>query len=147
MNELDRKHYEPALQSASEGTQIAEQSGALPAMSLSRYVLGEVRRSRKELQQALDQYSAAEALQKQLRDPELGWRILYGRGQTLEALGKRDDAIGAYKEAIQIIEDTRSQISEERYRAGYIGRPIPSLCCLSRTPLKARQGRRCVLLL
>jgi len=59
-------------------------------------------------------------LQKQLRDPELGWRILYGRGQTLEALGKRDDAIGAYKEAIQIIEDTRSQIAEERYRAGYI---------------------------
>src|SRR5207244_7790984 len=50
----------------------------------------------------------------------LGWRIQYGRGQTLEALGKSDDAIGAYKEAIQIIEDTRSQISEERYRAGYI---------------------------
>src|SRR5438876_860616 len=76
--------------------------------------------SRAELQQALDQYSAAAALQKELRDPELGWRIQYGRAQTLQALGKSDDAIGAYKEAIQIIEDTRSQISEERYRAGYI---------------------------
>ena len=120
MNELDRKHYGPALQSASEATQIAEHSGNRPAISLSRYVLGEVRRSQAELQQALDQYSAAAALQKQLRDPELGWRILYGRGQTLEALGKSDDAIAAYKDAIHIIEETRSQISEERYRAGYI---------------------------
>ena len=120
MNELERKHYEPALQGASEAGHIAEQSGNLPVMSLSRYVLGEVRRSRAEHQQALDQYSAAEALQKQMRDPELGWRILYGRGQTLEALGKNDDAIGAYEEAVHIIEDTRSQISEERYRAGYI---------------------------
>src|SRR5438552_3930564 len=120
MNELDRKHYEPALQSASEATQIAERSGNRPAVSMSRYVLGEIRRSRAELQQALDQYSAAAALQKELRDPELGWRIQYGRGQTLEALGKSDDAIGAYKDAIHIIEETRSQISEERYRAGYI---------------------------
>ena len=120
MNELDRKHDEPALLGASEASRVAEQSGNLPAISLSRYVLGEVWKARAEYQQALDQYSAAGALQKQLRDPELGWRILYGRGQTLEALGKSDDAIGAYKEAIQIIEDTRSQISEERYRAGYI---------------------------
>jgi hypothetical protein len=83
-------------------------------LSLSRYVLGEVRRSRKELQQALDQYSAAGALQKQLRDPELGWRILHGRGQDAEALGKETARSHAYKEAIQIIEDTRSQIAEEQ---------------------------------
>jgi CHAT domain-containing protein/Tfp pilus assembly protein PilF len=120
MNELDRKHYEAAVKSASESVQLAEQSGNRPAIALSRYVLAEARRSRVELQQALDDYSSADTLQRQLRDPELGWRILYGRGQTLEVLGRTDEAIGAYKEAIQIIEETRSGISEERYRAGYI---------------------------
>ena len=69
---------------------------------------------------AIEQYSNAENLQKQIRDPELGWRVLYGRGQSLEAQGKFVDAITAYKNAINIIEETRSQISEERYRAGYI---------------------------
>jgi len=119
-NEIDRKHYESALQSALEASQVAERSGNAPAMAQSQYVLGEVQRSRTELHKALEAYVAADVLQKQLRDPELGWRVQYGRGQTLEALGKTDDAIGAYKNAIRIIEETRSAISEERYQAGYI---------------------------
>src|SRR6185437_129208 len=85
-----------------------------------RYVLGEVQRSRAEFDKAIEQYSNAENLQKQIRDPELGWRVLYGRGQSLEAQGKFVDAISAYQNAINIIEETRSQSSEERYRAGYI---------------------------
>src|SRR5207248_11449731 len=76
--------------------------------------------SRSKFEQAIEEYSTAEKLQKQIRDPELGWRLLYGRGQTLEAQGQALAAIGAYKDAINLIEDTRSQISEERYRAGYI---------------------------
>jgi CHAT domain-containing protein/Tfp pilus assembly protein PilF len=119
-NEIERKRYDAALQSAAEARHVAERSGNRPSMALSRYVLGEVRRSRKELQQALDEYSAADPLQRQLRDPELGWRIHYGRGKTLETLGKSDDAIAAYKEAVRIIEETRSDIFEERYRAGYM---------------------------
>lgn len=119
-NEIDRKHYESALQSALEASQVAGQSGNRPAEAQAQYVLGEVRRSRTELQKALEAYVAADVLQKQLRDPELGWRVQYGRGQTLEALGKTDDAISAYKDAIHFIEETRSEISEERYRAGYM---------------------------
>src|SRR5207248_4758699 len=76
--------------------------------------------SRSKFEQAIEEYSTAEKLQKQIRDPELGWRLLYGRGQTLEAQGQALAAIGAYKDAINLIEETRSQISEERYRAGYI---------------------------
>ena len=92
-NEMDRKRYDSALQSALEAREVTERSGNRPAMAQSRYVLGEVRRSRAEFQQAIEEYSAAEDLQKQLRDPELGWRILYGRGQTLEAMGRTADAI------------------------------------------------------
>lgn len=120
MNDLDRKNYESARQNASEARQIVDDSGNRPDMALSRYVLGEVRRSQGQLQQAVDEYQAAQTLQEQLRDPELGWRILYGRGQALAAQEKTDDALNAYKEAIRIIEQTRSDIAEERFRAGYI---------------------------
>ena len=120
MNDLDRKRYESALEGVSEASQIAERGGNRPALALSQYVLGEVRRSQGQVQEALERYSAAHSLQEQLRDPELGWRISYGRGQALAAQDKTDDAICAYKQAVQIIEETRSGIAEERYRAGYI---------------------------
>jgi CHAT domain-containing protein/Tfp pilus assembly protein PilF len=120
MNDVDRKRFESALQSASEAKEVAERSGNVPAVALSRYVFGEVRRSQEQPQQAIEEYSAATALQEQLRDPELGWRIYYGQGQTLAAQEKTEDAIASYKEAIRIIEETRSGIAEERYRAGYI---------------------------
>ena len=120
MNEIDRKRYESAVENASEASQRAERSGNRPAMALAQYVLGEVQRSQGQLQAALEQYSAAQAIQEQLRDPELGWRIQYGRGQVFGAQDKAEEAIAAYKEAIRVIEDTRSEIAEERYRAGYI---------------------------
>ncbi len=120
MNNLDRKQYESAMRTASEGKEVAERSGNVPALALSRYTLGEVRRSQGQFQQAIEEYSAAQALQQQLRDPELAWRIHYGQGQTLAAREKTDDAIASYKEAIRIIEETRSGIAEERFQAGYI---------------------------
>ena len=120
LNDLDRKSYESAFESAAEASRLVEGSGNRPDMALSRYTLAEVRRSQGQLQQAIGEYEAAQSLQEQLRDPELGWRILYGRGQTLTVQEKTDDAISAYKEAIRIIEETRSGIAEERYKAGYI---------------------------
>ena len=120
MNDIDREHYESALENASEGNRIAEASGNMPAMALSRYVLGEVRRSQRQLPAALDNYSSAQALQEHLRDPELGWRIQYGRGQAYDAQNKPEEAVAAYEGAISVIEDTRSRIAEERYRAGYM---------------------------
>jgi CHAT domain-containing protein/Tfp pilus assembly protein PilF len=119
-NDLDRKRLEPALQGAREANRIAEELGDRPAFALASYLLGEVYRTRGEFQQALDQYASAENLQKQLHDPELGWRVLFGRGQTLEALGKNDGALSAYQASVGFIEQTRSEISEERFRAGYI---------------------------
>lgn len=118
-NNLDRNQYKDAWQSASEAEQIAERSGNRPAVALSYYLLGEVQRSQRQLGEAIKYYSAAQAIQEQMRDPELGWRIYYRRGQALAAEHKTGDAISAYQQAIRIIEETRSAISEERYRAGY----------------------------
>ena len=120
MNDLDRKAYKSAFERVTEASQIAERDGNRPAMALSHYVLGDVQRSQGQIEAALEHYSAANTLQEQLRDPELGWRILYGRGQALASQERTSDAISAYKQAVQIIEETRSGMVEERYRAGYI---------------------------
>jgi CHAT domain-containing protein/Tfp pilus assembly protein PilF len=119
-NDLERKRYNAALRAAMEAKQFAEKSGNRPSMAEAWYVVGEARRVRNELPQSLEGYAAADALGKELRDPELGWRILYGRGQAFEAQGKQEDAVTAYQDAIGIIEKTRADILEERYRAGYI---------------------------
>lgn len=119
-NDLERKRLEPALEGAREADRIAKESGDRPAIALSSYLLGEVHRSRREFQLALDQYASAENLQTQLHDPELGWQILFERGRTLEALSRNEEALTAYEESIRLIEQTRSGISEERFRAGYI---------------------------
>jgi CHAT domain-containing protein/Tfp pilus assembly protein PilF len=138
-NEIGRNRFDVALQSASEASLVAEQSGNRPAMARARFALGEARRSRTELQQALDEYSAAETLQNQLRDPELGWRIRYGQGKSLEALTRSDDAIAAYRAAVRIIEETRADITEERYRAGYMEDRYQAYVALVEIFLKLRK--------
>ncbi len=120
LNDLDRKRYESALKNAADAIQLAEQGDNRPAMANAHYVIAEVYRTQRQFQPALDEYSSAESIQKQLRDPEMKWRILYGRGQALAAMGKTDDAIASYESAVRVIEDTRSAIAEERYRAGYM---------------------------
>src|SRR5262249_35511572 len=89
-------------------------------MAQAAFGLAEARRARGEYAQAMDEYSAAETLQNKLPDPELAWRIQYGRGKGLESISRNDDAIAAYKQSVRIIETTRADISEERFRAGYI---------------------------
>ena len=119
-NDIDRKRYSSALQNALEASQLTARNGDQSTLALAYYTLAEVWRTQGQHQSAFEKYSAAQALQEQLRDPELGWRIQYGRGQALAAQDNNDDAVAAYKAAIQIIEATRSAIFEERYRAGYI---------------------------
>lgn len=120
INDLARKHLEAALGSATEANRVAEKNGNRPALAVANYVEGEIERAQGELQSALAEYTSAESLQHELRDPELGWRILFGRGQALEALGKDEEALSTYKTCVELIEQTRSAIAEERFRAGYI---------------------------
>lgn len=119
-NDLARNHFEAALESATGAKQVAEENGNKPAVALASYLEGEVTRVRGEPEQAIARYQSAADLQRELRDPELGWRIWYGTGQALESLGKSDEALTSYKKAVELIEETRSAIKEERFRAGYI---------------------------
>jgi len=114
-NQIESNKFDLAMQTASEATRLAEQSGNRRAAAQARFHLAEVQRARGEFPQALDEYLTAETLQNKLPDPELGWRIHYGRGKTLESMSRNDDAIAAYKESVRIIEVTRADISEEGF--------------------------------
>jgi CHAT domain-containing protein/uncharacterized protein HemY len=105
---------------ALEAAQLAKASAAPPAEARALCSLAEVQRGQQHFQQALQQYSAGQEIEKTVHDPDLDWRLAYGRGQTLEKLDRNEEAVAAYKEAVGIIEGVRSQLAEERFRAGYI---------------------------
>ena len=109
-----------AEKEAQEAAQLAKASAVPPAEARALFSLAEVLRSQQHFQQALQQYSAAQEIEKTVLDPDLDWRLAYGRGQTLQAMDRDEEALAAYKEAVGIIEGVRSQLAEERFRAGYI---------------------------
>jgi tetratricopeptide (TPR) repeat protein len=69
---------------------------------------------------ALESYEAGEKIAQAAADTELGWQLAYGRGQAREALGRNAEAVAAYRQAVEIVEGVRSQLREERFRAGYL---------------------------
>lgn len=109
-----------AEQEAKEAAQLAKASSVPPAEVQALYAWAEVQRSQQHFEQALRQYSAAQEIENAIHDPDLDWRLAYGRAQTWEALNRDQEALAAYKQAVAIIEDVRSQLAEERFRAGYI---------------------------
>ena len=109
-----------ALQEAQRALGVAQEIKAPGLEAEARYALGEANRTAKQFAAALDHYIAGEKVLERGADPELGWRLAYGQGQALEALERDQEAVHAYQHAVQIIEAVRSQLREERFRAGYI---------------------------
>jgi CHAT domain-containing protein/Tfp pilus assembly protein PilF len=69
---------------------------------------------------ALKQVEAGEQIANQLANPELSWRLAFTRGKTLELLQRNDEALAAYQSAVKTIETVRSELREDRFRAGYV---------------------------
>jgi CHAT domain-containing protein/Tfp pilus assembly protein PilF len=119
-NDLSRRRLDAAAEQAAEAESLASSSGNLPAIAIAAFIQGEVSRANGQLETALAQFESAETAQAKLRDPDLGWRILFGRGQVLQRLRRKSEALKAYKTSVQLIEQTRAGLNEERFRAGYI---------------------------
>ena len=71
-------------------------------------------------EESLRDAAAAGEISRTLGDPELAWRIAFGQGQALEALGRNEAAIASYRQAVGLIEGVRSQLREDRFRASYL---------------------------
>jgi CHAT domain-containing protein/Tfp pilus assembly protein PilF len=109
-----------AHQEADAALKLAQELGTRLLEAEALHALGEVERRQGQFEAALEHYAAGEEIAGAVGEPELSWRLAYGRGQALEGLNRNEDAVAAYKRAVTIIEGVRSQLREERFRAGYI---------------------------
>jgi CHAT domain-containing protein/Tfp pilus assembly protein PilF len=116
----DLKRFSEAAAEARLALEIARSTQARPLEAEALYVQGEVARLLGRQDEALAQFDAGEAIVMQTADPELSWRLAYARGQTLETLKRNEEALSAYQSAVRTIEQVRSELREERFRAGYI---------------------------
>jgi CHAT domain-containing protein/Tfp pilus assembly protein PilF len=135
----DQKQLPQAMERAAEALNVAREAGAGLLEMESLYALGEVERLRGNLTVALEHYASGETKARASAEPELGWRLSYGKGLTLEALKRPPQAIEAYRAAVILIEGVRSQLREERFRAGYIDDKYQVYVALVRLLLSNRQ--------
>ncbi|MDP9268491.1 MAG: tetratricopeptide repeat protein [Acidobacteriota bacterium] len=109
-----------AVVSAKEALEIARKQSAAPGEAEALLILGDLLRRQGELQPSLARLTEAEKVAAPIANPDLNWQIAYGRGRTLEAMGRVDEAISAYRQSVEIIEGVHSELKEERYRSGYL---------------------------
>ena len=114
------KQFEQAEQQARDVRQTALAIQARPLEAEALYALGEVFRASGRHQEAVDRFLEGNEIVTSIANPELKWRLLFGRGQSLEALDRNEEALAAYQTALQTIESVRNELREERFRAGYI---------------------------
>ena len=81
--------------------------------------MGELYREQKNFAQALDNFNKALATAEKQQRPDSIISASTRIGHVLHQIGKSDEAISAYREAIQQIESTRSLLQSEEYRQSY----------------------------
>ena len=116
----DQGRLDEAFAEAGRAIEEARAIEARPIEAEALFARAEVARTRRQNDDALRDDAAAAEIAKALADPELEWRVAYGQGQALEALGRNDEAAASYRRAVALIEDVRSQLRDERFRASYL---------------------------
>ena len=114
------RKFDEAEQQSRQAREIAKANQAKPLEAESLYALAEALRARGSSQEAFNAFTEGAAIAAEIANPELSWRFDFGRGQSLEALNRGEEALTAYQNAVKTIETVRSELREERFRAGYI---------------------------
>lgn len=116
----EQQRLTPASAAVDEALVIARDIGARPLEAEALLARGELQRRRGQLAEALQSFEAAEAALESTRDPDLLWRIDYGRARTLETRGETRAAIDSLLSAVRVIESVRNRLQEPRFRAGFV---------------------------
>ena len=111
---------EEALRATRQALELSRTHGMRPLESRALYELGEAERASGRSQTALGNFDLGNRIAQAVNDPDLSWRFAYAQGQTLETLNHPGDAVSAYERAVGVIESVRSQLREDRFRAGYL---------------------------
>jgi CHAT domain-containing protein/tetratricopeptide (TPR) repeat protein len=129
----------PASSETDQSLLIAREIGAADLEAEALYSRAELARVHKRFDVALANYQAAERANAQIGDPELLWRIQFGRAGAQEASGDVRAAIASLEAAVKLIEGVRGRLQEPRFRSGYVEDKFEVYLELMR--LQLRQGR------
>jgi len=113
------KRLDDAVAEVKSALEIARSTQARALEAEALYLQSDLSRLFGRGEDALKQVDAGEQIANQLANPELSWRLAFTRGQTLELLQRNDEALAAYQIAVKTIEQVRSELREDRFRAGY----------------------------
>jgi len=111
---------ETAASEARQALEIARSTQARLLETEALYSLAEIARAASHYEEALTYFASGREIVASTANPEMTWRIDFGRGRTLEKLNRDEDALPAYQSAVKTIELVRSELREERFRSGYI---------------------------
>jgi CHAT domain-containing protein/tetratricopeptide (TPR) repeat protein len=114
------KKLDEAELQARQAMQTAKETQAKPLEADAVYALAEVQRERALYNDALNTFTQGSAIATDIANPELSWRFDFGKGETLQSLNRNSEALAAYQNAVKTIETVRTELREERFRAGYI---------------------------
>jgi len=94
--------------------------GAEPLVAEAWLAFAEAMRSQGLHDRAIGAYEASEAALADPGDPDLQWRIHYGRALSLEQLEDIETAVVELEKSVAVIESVRAGLAEERFRAGWV---------------------------
>lgn len=69
---------------------------------------------------ALAAFDAADGLARTSGSVDARWRAAFGRGRALEKSARPEEALAAYRAAVDVIEDVRTHLGQQRLAAGYL---------------------------
>ena len=119
---------EKTLQCVAVAAMLAAAAGSMPAQAQAYPVkpiravlaLGDLRsdqarpdEARQLLQSALDE-------SRQLQMPEVEWRALQGLGRLERTAGRKDAALDAFKQGIEVVEGMRGELKVEEFQSGFL---------------------------
>jgi len=116
----EQQLQESARTESGQALEIARQIQALPLECEALLSLAEIDRMDGLQADALGRYQAAAEIAEELADPDLQWRIDYGRALAQVASGELNAAIDSLERAVRHIESVRSRLREDRFRTGYL---------------------------
>lgn len=112
--------YDLAGSEAQQALSIAQNIEARPEIASALYALAELERLNGKPDAAQTAFRKAENATQGLLDPDLLWRIHYGKALVLDELEDQQGAIDELFKAVKLIEGVRNRLEEQRFRAGYV---------------------------
>jgi CHAT domain-containing protein len=117
---IENQNFEQAQTAAISALGISKQQGNQPAQAAASLLEADILRLQGKFDDSLAQYQLADTYATEIGDPDLLWQIEFGRGQSLDGLGRKEEAVDALTAAVLHIESVRNRLREKRFRAGYL---------------------------